>query len=43
MTPLVLSGATGEGVPEVLRALTKVIDSAKEGAAAAPEALATGP
>jgi GTP-binding protein len=43
MTPLVLSGATGAGVPEVLRALTKVIDSAKEGAAAAPEAVATGP
>jgi GTP-binding protein len=43
MTPLVLSGATGEGVPEVLRALTKVIDRAKEGVAPAAEAVATGP
>jgi GTP-binding protein len=43
MTPLVLSGATGEGVPEVLRALTKVIDRAKEGVAQAAEAVATGP
>jgi GTP-binding protein len=42
-TPLVLSGVTGEGVPEVLRALTKVIDRAKEGVAQAAEAVATGP
>ena len=42
-TPLVLSGATGHGVPEVLRALVKVIDSAREGAPAAAEAVATEP
>ena len=29
-TPLVLSGVTRQGVPEALRALVKVIDSAKE-------------
>ncbi len=27
-TPLVMSAATGQGVPEVLRALMKVIDTA---------------
>jgi GTP-binding protein len=31
-TPLVLSGVTGEGVPEVLRALIKVIDQARDSA-----------
>ena len=36
-TPLVISGVTGEGVPEALRALVKVIDGArKEGAPKAP-------
>jgi GTP-binding protein len=29
-TPLILSGVTGEGVPEVLRALIKVIDEARQ-------------
>jgi len=27
--PLVVSGATGEGVPEVLRALVRIIDEAQ--------------
>ena len=31
-TPLVLSSASGQGVPEALRALRKVIDEAREGA-----------
>jgi GTP-binding protein len=30
--PLILSGATGEGVPQVLRALLRVIDEAQRGA-----------
>ena len=28
-TPLVISAATGEGVPEVLRALLRIIDQAR--------------
>ena len=32
-TPLVLSSASGQGVPEVLRALLRFIDQAREGAA----------
>jgi GTP-binding protein len=40
-TPLVISGVTGEGVPEALRALVKVIDSAKEGAQPRAEAVTT--
>ena len=35
-TPLVLSSASGQGVPEVLRALRKVIDGASESAEDAP-------
>ena len=31
-TPLVVSAHSGEGVPEVLRALLKVIDATREGA-----------
>jgi GTPase len=42
-TPLVLSGATGQGVPEALRALVEVIDSAKEGAPEGAEAATTAP
>ena len=34
---------TGQGVPEVLRALVKVIDSAKERVPAGAEAVAPGP
>ncbi len=34
-TPLVLSSASGQGVPEALRALRKVIDGASENADAA--------
>jgi len=33
-TPVILSSASGQGVPEVLRALMKVIEKAKDGAAA---------
>jgi GTP-binding protein len=36
-TALVVSGATGAGVPEVLRALVKVIDSEREAAAGGRE------
>jgi len=35
-TPLVLSAQSGQGVPEALRALMKVIDAAREGAADEP-------
>jgi GTPase len=42
-TPLVISGVTGEGVPEALRALVKVIDRAKEGAPIGAEAVTTAP
>ena len=40
-TPLVLSSASGQGVPEALRALRKVIDGASENAegASAKEAV----
>jgi GTP-binding protein len=41
-TPLVISGATHQGVPEALRALVKVIDGAREGVEAPREA-AWGP
>jgi GTP-binding protein len=34
-TPLLLSSASGQGVKEVLRALRKVIDQARDGAATA--------
>ena len=37
-TPLVMSGATHQGVPEALRALVKVIDGAREEAEAPHEA-----
>jgi len=37
-TPLVLSGATGQGVPEALRALVKVIDGMQPASAEAGEA-----
>jgi GTPase len=36
-TPLVVSAVTGEGVPEVLRALLKVIDGAREPAGPKPQ------
>jgi GTP-binding protein len=36
-TPLVLSSASGQGVKDVLRALFKVIDQAREGAADQPQ------
>jgi GTPase len=37
-TPLVLSAASGQGMPEMLRALIGVIDAAKEASAPSPEA-----
>jgi GTP-binding protein len=37
-TPLVVSGVSGNGVPEVLRALFKIIDKARRGAVATSEA-----
>jgi GTP-binding protein len=39
-TPLVLSGATGQGVPEALRALVKVIDAARATAPDRPQVAA---
>src|SRR5262249_55711602 len=36
-TPFVISGATGEGVPEVLRALAKIIDAARRSAEEEPK------
>ena len=36
-TPLILSSASGQGVTDVLRALFKVIDAAREGTAEEPK------
>jgi GTP-binding protein len=42
-TPLILSGATGQGVPEALRALAAVIDQARAPRETAPETAAWRP